>query len=636
MMKYLSHRILFLTLLYIGIIFGIFALQFTSGNAFSKAIGSMIFSGTTETSESGVIRPILPLHASVNGIDFFLDDQNPLIAYTAEKTAVQLKVTGISNEDSGFTIVFTENVSVSFSSIKRTNADIITISASIPARYQKVAFPYKITRSSRIEKKDSLTLVTTGKKQFVFTGTAIESGNSNAIRHLAILKSSPVVYYQTYIPAKGLMIEDLVDLPSASDTAYRKAVERYASVLLASFKQSVVSGMLSEGIVASYLAEMGRIGMYRSAIESIPESYRNGAGRTYLTLPFLDNLEKTYATLIRGEREERLELSRKLADNNPSVFEFPSLVSFLVDRGSTILLKDVTRFASVIDVSTVTTRQAAGILEAAMDFAVYYPKDVNPLLSLADACERRLKSAFVRVPDDLYVSDDGKTINTLESLQIAPILIRYGSTLAEKAAWKNAGNLLVSSIVSLSGENALLPSAYSISTSESGESFELTVKGTVTLDPATVYPVLVTGNNWYPHALSLASQAGPGVWAWTSAQSVKILKVSEELIKITARFPQGETHYMVVRGIKSFYRILIYGLDFRTDPRFESYNSSGYVYNEQTQTLYLKMRHKMEYEDILIYTGTDPNQKSDGADASDSGEDPASPASPAITVPSVQ
>lgn len=622
MMKYLSHRILVLTVLYIGIIFGIFALQFTNGNAFSKAIGSMIFSGTTETSESGVIRPILPLHASVNGVDFFLDDQNPLIAYTAEKTAVKLKVTGISSEESGFTIVFTENVSVSFSSIKRTNADIITISATIPARYLKVAFPYKITRSSRIEKKDSLTLVNTGKKQFLFSGTAIENGNSNSIRHLAILRSSPVVYYQTYIPAKGLVIEDLLDLPTASDAAYRKAVERYASVSLASFRQSVVSGSLSEGIVASYLSEMGRIGMYRSAIELIPETYKNGAGRTYLTLPFLNNLEKTYATLISREREERLELSRKLTDNNPSVFEFPSLISFLVDRGSTILLKDVTRFVSVIDISTVTTRQAAGILEAAMDFAVYYPKDENVLLSLADACERRLKSAFVRLQDNLYVSDDGKTVNTLESLQIAPILIRYGSTVAEKTAWKNAGNLLVSSVVSLLGENALLPSAYSISASETGEPFEITSKGTVTLDPATVYPVLVTGNSWYPHALSLASQAGPGVWAWTSAQAVKILKVSEELIKITARFPQGETHYMVIRGIKPFYRILIYGLDFRTDPRFESYNSSGYVYNEQTQTLYLKMRHKVEYEDILIYMGTDPNPKSEGADAAESGEDP--------------
>lgn len=44
-------------------------------------------------------------------------------------------------------------------------------------------------------------------------------------------------------------------------------------------------------------------------------------------------------------------------------------------------------------------------------------------------------------------------------------------------------------------------------------------------------------------------------------------------------------------------------MDFRADPRFESYNSSGYRYNAETETLYLKMRHKQEYEDIVIYYG---------------------------------
>ena len=46
----------------------------------------------------------------------------------------------------------------------------------------------------------------------------------------------------------------------------------------------------------------------------------------------------------------------------------------------------------------------------------------------------------------------------------------------------------------------------------------------------------------------------------------------------------------------------IYGMKFRTDPRFESYNSSGYVYNARTKTLFLKYRHKAETEIIkLIY-----------------------------------
>ena len=41
---------------------------------------------------------------------------------------------------------------------------------------------------------------------------------------------------------------------------------------------------------------------------------------------------------------------------------------------------------------------------------------------------------------------------------------------------------------------------------------------------------------------------------------------------------------------------------FRTDPRFETYNSSGYVYKKSSETLLLKSRHKTEYEKVrLVY-----------------------------------
>lgn len=606
-MKYLSRRILFLTALYICIIFGIFALQFTNGNAFSLSIGSMMVSGTTETVESGKSVPVLPLHIGSNGLDFFLDAQNSLMAYTSEKTAVSLKVTSIREEDARFTIFFTDGVSISFTSEKRGDVDMLSVRATIPPKYLKVVFPYKTTRSARIEKKDSLTFVTTGKKQFVFSGATVSQTTASGARGLAILRASPLVYYQTYIPAKGLVIEDLPGLAGASASAYSKAVELYAANALVSFKQSVAAGAFTEPVVAAYIAEMGRIGMYRAAVESIPETWRNGPSRNYQTATFLNNLERTYASLVSKERQDRLEISRKLTENNPASFEFPSLVPYLVDRGSSVLLKDVERVASVIDAAAISPLQAAGILEAMMDYPLYLPAQTNTLASLADACERKLKASLVRINDNLYASADGKSIDTLETLQIAPVLIRYGSAFAEKAAWKAAGHLLVTSLVAFAGDQAVLPAGFILAGGDgSGEKTGIVAKAEQTLAPALVYPALVTGNTWYPHALSLADQAGPGVWAWTSAQSVKISSQSENVMKITTRFPQGETHYMVLRGIKPFYRILIYGLDFRTDPRFESYNSSGYVYNEQTGTLYLKMRHKAEYEDVIIYTGAAP------------------------------
>ncbi|MFC2479324.1 MAG: hypothetical protein ACFNQG_09890, partial [Treponema socranskii subsp. buccale] len=63
------------------------------------------------------------------------------------------------------------------------------------------------------------------------------------------------------------------------------------------------------------------------------------------------------------------------------------------------------------------------------------------------------------------------------------------------------------------------------------------------------------------------------------------------------------THYVIINGIQRFITIYIYDLAFRTDPRFETYNSSGYVYRADTNTLLLKSRHKSQIETIrFIYS----------------------------------
>jgi len=58
---------------------------------------------------------------------------------------------------------------------------------------------------------------------------------------------------------------------------------------------------------------------------------------------------------------------------------------------------------------------------------------------------------------------------------------------------------------------------------------------------------------------------------------------------------------MVVRGVKPFNRIQIYGMDFRTDPRFERYDSSGWAYSASEQTLLLKMKHRSPTEYVRIF-----------------------------------
>ena len=60
------------------------------------------------------------------------------------------------------------------------------------------------------------------------------------------------------------------------------------------------------------------------------------------------------------------------------------------------------------------------------------------------------------------------------------------------------------------------------------------------------------------------------------------------------------SEYFVMRNVSRLRSIIIYGLEYRSDRRFETYNSSGYVYNENTGTLYVKLKHKQDVEEIIL------------------------------------
>jgi hypothetical protein len=58
--------------------------------------------------------------------------------------------------------------------------------------------------------------------------------------------------------------------------------------------------------------------------------------------------------------------------------------------------------------------------------------------------------------------------------------------------------------------------------------------------------------------------------------------------------------------VDPFYRLRFYGMDWRTDPNFERYDSSGWTYQAQSRTLILKVKHRAETEHILLYLGSPP------------------------------
>jgi hypothetical protein len=118
------------------------------------------------------------------------------------------------------------------------------------------------------------------------------------------------------------------------------------------------------------------------------------------------------------------------------------------------------------------------------------------------------------------------------------------------------------------------------------------------LSAARLYRVLGFGE-YRPRAAVIGSGVN-GIWAWTAASAVNAAQ-DGNVLDISVSFPMGETHHMMIRGVRPFTKIQLYNIDYRTDPQFERYDSSGWVYSSQDQILVLKMKHRAAVEHIRIF-----------------------------------
>jgi hypothetical protein len=199
------------------------------------------------------------------------------------------------------------------------------------------------------------------------------------------------------------------------------------------------------------------------------------------------------------------------------------------------------------------------------------------LLPAVETCVNKIAASCAVDGKNITVSENGTFLSVVQAAEVGDALIRYGQTSGSQTL-TNGGYLIINSYLAESS------------------SFDLRTL-------ADIYPVIIHNNPYYPHFVLLGFENGQPVYAWTCASNLKYERDGLGTVTITIDFPQTYTHYLIINGIRPFRSIYIYDMAFRTDPRFETYNSSGYVYNADTGVLLLKSRQKAQLEKIrLMYS----------------------------------
>nr|WP_252507949.1 hypothetical protein [Treponema denticola] len=596
-----------LTILYILIIFGIFVIQFTIGKTFYYTIGAMSVSGRDDVDETGNRTPLLPLHIVANGLDFYITDQTPITAKTSSNEELSLKVLEYKKTEDSFSVICSNDVLIDFTSYLSETVETVRISVSMPSEIETIYFPWKLTQSARLERQDEQIFLRYGKDRFIFRG-GYGFGNSDdtsELPHLILSSSKKTAFYETYIQSESLDFDSIRRIPIASDEEYAKTKQLFRERALDYFSSVISSRNYNEELLTAYMAEKAFNGEYAKALVFAPSSLLPKEKRSYISTTFYGNLVQSDNSLAAYQRKFLSGIESGIARAEISVFDREALIPFLINNSRANLISALEKIASNAKQEDLNSFLAAGLLEAAMDYAFYFPNKQNPFMENSEQYETVLKDSLISIDTGLYISSDKKTIDTEKTLRTASVLIRYGSSYPDKGTWKAVGQALYSSIFSLGGNSSSLPASFDIQ-GDKAKKLGLMANDALILHAEKLYSIAVKDNPYYPHEESLALKAEPGIWAWTSARDINVLKNDAKIFSFRISAKAGDTHYMIIRGIRPFYRIQIHEIDFRTDPRFEMYNSSGYVYDERTRTLLLKMKHKKDDEDIVLFLGRPP------------------------------
>ncbi|WP_304240857.1 hypothetical protein [Gracilinema caldarium] len=583
--------------LYMAVFIALVLIQYVRRTSFTLNLGSMVVSSNyldvNEIRKQAKNEPVQitgRFSLFFGGMEFRLAEEDGFSVIKTNGSKSPLSGRSFLISDNTVRLELSDGSALVFKTFFANGVETLNIQAMPASTAQELRIPFRPLRSSHIttDEKNRI-MVSAGGKNYSFSGSAVDYKNK-----LVSLKGNASLASYGQIPEKkGFNPGDFV-LASALDTqAYGTAISRWQAQAASAWERSM-AGNPSEDTVLAYVSQAARGGNYRSATGTTPAAFLEGNQRTYRSAPFFGRLDIALRGLIASDREYLGRLSRMINEKTSDVLAEPSLVRTLSVRGSKALFDELVNLVKALDPSTLTPATAVGVIENAANWKNYHGNEDNPFERLKD------QALFV-VSSSLKSSADGKVLacpngqgDLAYSIRLGNALIQYGS-VSGLADWTGLGKSLILSVLALSDANGALPVFAELA--KDGSVFIPTGDGRI---PAAQIYNQITGDLYYPRIAELGLTNYSGLWAWTAAGPLSAT-YDGSVLDITVPFFEGETHYMMIKGVKPFRKIQLYNIDFRTDPRFERYDSSGWAYSESEQTLLLKMKHRAKDEHIKIF-----------------------------------
>ncbi|MBN2552090.1 MAG: hypothetical protein JXB06_04945 [Spirochaetales bacterium] len=610
MKRRLSPIYYVIPVVYIGVILFFLFMQFHARKEFSEKVGSLSVSGVYARTLGGGQR-MRHLQVQFHDLRMEFSPSSSAIAGFGASRQKKLALESYAQFPGGFELILSEEAALRFV-VEGELGDRVVITPIIPRQLQgmrTLSIPFSFTEGSLEAAKGIPLLVHRGPAGTLYvslgSGSQIdaeeqrfllrtETDGSSIVVERLLEEADPYLYWFSR-DFRLVGQEELAGkVQSYLDGAYRY----WNGVLLS----DPGSGELIGELGTSLISEAVKRGEYRRILAVISRNLRQLLAENadnpalYNSAAYLGNLPSFLSARQRSAAQQTERITELIRGADFRVFRTPRLLRFILAHAPFSLVEEVLRLADSVQLETADTDTLVHLVNVYLEEVEYLDVGEMTLSRISEIIDRFLMHAIVKTPLGLFLGTsesaagaEAAEFDLYDSILAGRALIGAGNAL-DRDSYGSVGRSLIHSALDLADAEGLLPRRISI---RDGNALP---KGQP-LYPQSIYRLL-PGSRYTPEEYPLYSYLYPGSWVWTVSRLMDV-EISENRYRFSFSFPTGDTHYLLIQGIRPMTSVNMHGIPWKSDPEYFRY-TDGWLYDEGTQTLYVKMTHRAETEELVL------------------------------------
>ncbi len=607
MKRKLSPIYYIIPVLYIGVILFFVLMQFQAREEFEENVGGLSVSGVYAKTLGGGQR-MRHIEVRFHDLQMDLSQVSSAIAGFGSLREKKLPLESFSQFPDGFEIVFSDDTALRFV-VEGATGDRVVINPIIPRQLEgmrTLSLPFSFVEGAGVAVKGipllshkgpagivyvslgSGSQIDTEKGRFVLQMESDRLENSIVFERL-LEEQEPYLYWLS----RNFTLVDQKEFSEKIESYLSRSYQYWNGVFLSNPSSQELIGDLGICLISEAIKR----GEYRRTLAVISRNLRqllrdNADNLSiYNSAAYLGNLPAFLSARQQSATVEIERITDLIKRAEFSVFRMPHLLRFILNHAPFSLAEEVLRLADSVQLETVEGDTLLYLVNVYLEAVEYLDIGEATIGRVSDIINRFVLPAIKKTSKGIFLTSSTQTseASLYESILIGDALMRAGDALAEDS-YTAAGRTLIYSVLDLADTEGFVPSRIRIQGGEAEPTGDL-------LSPESIYR-FVPSVHYTPAEYPLYSYLYPGSWIWTASQLTDV-KIDDQQYRFFFSFPTGETHYLLIQGLRPMTSMIIHEIPWKSDPEYFRY-TDGWAYDESTQTLFVKLTHRKISEELVL------------------------------------